>query len=98
MPRRQFAVNPVLSGRVGGLISWANTSDRTARTQRSRDAGPGSIDYWVGKLDGERFASATEEQKRAAAEAAKKAHYAALALKSAQSRARRKGTDHARSA
>lgn len=79
-----------LAGRVGGLRSWANTVDRTARSQPGRDAGPGSLEYWIARLDPERFAGATDEQKRAAAEAAKRAHYAGLALKSAQSRARRR--------
>lgn len=78
-----------LSGRLGGLTSWANTPDRTARTQRSRDAGPGSIDYWLAKLDQERFADATDEQRRAAAQAAKSAFYARLAAKSAVTRARK---------
>ncbi len=77
-----------LAGRVGGLKSWANTPDRPARTQRGRDAGPGSIDYWIGKLDPVRFADATVDQKLAAAQAAKRAHFARLAMLSAQARSR----------
>lgn len=87
-----------IAGRVGGLRSWANTVDRAARTRRGRDAGPGSVDYWIGRLDPVRFADATDEQKVAAATAAKKAHFAALALKSSQARARRKGAADALSA
>ncbi|WP_116998449.1 hypothetical protein [Desertimonas flava] len=87
---RAAAPHRQLSGRLGGLKSWANTPDRTARTQRGRNAGPGSIDYWIAKLDPVRFADATDEQRLAAAEAAKRAHYAGLALKSAQARARKR--------
>lgn len=78
-----------LAGRLGGLKSWANTPDRTARTSNGRAAGPGSIGYWLARLDPVRFADASDEQKVAAATAAKKAHYARLALKSAQVRARK---------
>jgi hypothetical protein len=77
------------AGRVGGLTSWANTADRTARTDPARRRSPGSVDYWLGQLDPERFADATDEQKLAAAEAARKAHFARLALRSAQARRRR---------
>lgn len=90
---RAAAPHRQLSGRLGGLKSWANTPDRTARTKRGRDAGPGSIDYWVCRLDPVKFADATDEQRLAAATAAKKAHYAGLALKSAQARARKRGSD-----
>lgn len=79
------------SGRYGGLKSWANTVDRSARTEPARSASPGSVDYWVGKLDKKRFADATEAQKLAAAEAAKRAHFAELAMRSAKVRS--KNTD-----
>lgn len=78
-------------GRLGALKSWANTVDRTARTAHARRCGPGSIDYWLARLDPDRFANATEAQKLAAAEAAKKAYFARLALKSAAARSRRGG-------
>lgn len=83
-----------MSGRLGGLRSWANTADRTARTAPGRRAGPASIDYWLARLDPERFAAASGPQRLAAAEAARKAHYATLSLKSAQAR-RRGGNDAA---
>jgi len=57
------------AGRYGGLRSWANTPDRTARTAPARDAGPGSVDYWLARLDPERFADATGEQRLVAADA-----------------------------
>lgn len=91
MPAR----NPQLAGRYGGLRSWANTSDRTARTAPARKAAPGSIDYWLAKLDPERFAEATPEQRLAAAEAARKAHFAGLALRSARARRKRATTGDA---
>jgi hypothetical protein len=72
--------------RVGGLTSWANTADRPARTKPARERGPGSLDYWLTRLDPERFADATDAQKRAAAEAAKRAYFAQLAMKSAAAR------------
>ena len=80
-------------GRYGGLISWANTADRTARTAPGRRAGPGSNDYWLARLDPDKFADATDEQKLAAAEAAKAAYFSKLALKSARSRANRGTSD-----
>lgn len=80
-------------GRYGGLKSWANTVDRTARTAPGRKAGPASIDYWLARLDRERFAEATDAQRLAAAEAARKAHFAELALRSAKAR-RKNPTQH----
>ena len=73
-------------GRYGGLTSWANTPDRTRRTQPGRDSGPGSLEYWLNRLDPERFADATEHQRRQAAEAAKNAYFAELAMKSVAAR------------
>ena len=78
-----------LSGRYGGLKSWANTTDRSVRTAPARTASPASIDYWRDRLDPERFADATEEQRLAAAEAARKAHFAELAMRSAKARRQR---------
>lgn len=80
--------NQTAGGRVGGFKSWANTVDRAERTKGPRDASPGGIDYWLNRLDPERFADATDAQRLAAAQAAKKAHFAELAMKSAQARAR----------
>ena len=80
-----------LAGRVGGLKSWANTPDRTVRTAPGLRAGPGAVDYWLDRLDPERFADATDAQRVAAAECARRAHFAAMALKSAQ--VRRGGSD-----
>jgi hypothetical protein len=73
-------------GRYGGHKSWANTSDRSARTAAGRRAGPSSVDCWLDRLDPDRFANATDEQRLAAAIAARKAFYAELSLKSAKAR------------
>lgn len=77
-------------GRYGGLKSWANTTDRTARTAPGRRKSPGEIEYWLARLDPERFADATEAQRLAAAEAARKAHFARMAMSSAKARSKRK--------
>jgi len=81
-------------GSYGAHRSWANTPDRTRRTEPARSASPASIDYWLARLDADRFADATDQQRRLAAEAARRAHFAQLALRSAQSR-RRKGGNNA---
>ena len=73
-------------GAMGAHESWARTPDRTARTRNGRAAGPANIEWHIARLDAERFANATEAQKLAAAEAARKAYYARLALASAKSR------------
>lgn len=81
-------------GRLGGLTSWANTPDRTARTRPARAKSPGSVEYFLDRLDPDRFANCSEEQRLAAAEAARKAYFQRLGLKSAASR-RRKVADAA---
>jgi len=80
-----------LAGRYGGLKSWANTPDRSARTAPARSASPSDVTYWLARLDPDIFADATDEQRLAAAESALRAHFAGMALKSAQARARAKG-------
>jgi hypothetical protein len=66
----------VLLGRLGGLTSWANTLDRSARTAPGRAA-----------FEAKFLEQAGGDPKRAAA--LRKAYFARLALKSAASR--RKG-------
>ncbi len=73
--------------RYGALQSWANTVDRSARTRNARAASPSDLDWHLARLP-EKFAEATDAQRLAAAEAARKAYYARLALKSAQARRR----------
>jgi len=82
-----------LNGRYGGFKSWANTPDRTARTAPARRRSPSSIEYHLERLDPERFADASDPQRLAAAEAARRAYFASLAMMSAASR--RRGGDAA---
>lgn len=82
------------AGRYGALKSWGNTPDRTARTRPARAKSPGGIDYWLAKLDVDRFADATDQQQLDAADAMRRAHFAHLAMKSAKAR-RRGGNDAA---
>jgi hypothetical protein len=53
-------------------------------------SGPGSIEYWLDRLDPELFATASLDDRQAAARSMKRAHFAALAIKSAKARAARK--------
>jgi hypothetical protein len=76
-----------LAGRYGALKSWANTVDREARTRPARRNSPGDIEYHLRKL-GPEFDDATEEQRLAAADAAKRAYFAEMAMKSARARRR----------
>ncbi|MFH9977903.1 hypothetical protein ACH4ND_01320 [Streptomyces sp. NPDC017179] len=69
--------------RLASHVSWANTKDRSARTAAARKAS--HHDRFL-KLAREKHPDGTEEQIAKAAEALKKAHYTAMALRSAQSR------------
>lgn len=82
-------------GAYGALKSWGNTVDRSARTAPARRNSPASVEYWLDRLDPERFADATQEQRVAAAESARRAYYAKLALQSARSRRRGGAADAA---
>lgn len=82
--------SPAIRGRLGGHVSWANTVDRSARTAPARSSGPAAIEYHLARL-GPQFASATEAQRVAAAEAARKAYFVGIAMKSAASRRAKRG-------
>lgn len=71
-----------LRGKLAVQTSWANTENRPARTAKARRA-----------LEAKFLAEAGGDPKRA--EHLRKAYYARLALKSAQSRRRRSGGDPA---
>jgi hypothetical protein len=88
MPESQRAI----AGRLGAHKSWGNTVDRTARTRKSRAASPAAIEWHLNRL-GEQFDDAPEAARLAAAESARKAYFANLAMKSAA--ARRRGGDAA---
>lgn len=79
-------------GRYGAHKSWANTVDRSARTSRARANAPSSIEWHLARLP-EQFDGAPESARLKAAEAAQKAYFAHLAMKSAA--ARRRGSDAA---
>lgn len=84
--RRQIA-------KIAGLTSWANTPDRTARTQPGREA---FLRRFEDQVDPDRLLIPLERAKRA--EAAKKAYFAALALKSVKARRRGGGLEQQRAA
>jgi hypothetical protein len=66
-----------MAGKIGAHISWANTPDRSARTKPARDA-----------LFAKLLAEADGDPQRA--KHLWKAHFTRLALKSAQSRRKRR--------
>ena len=73
-----------LRARMGGYASWANTSDPASRTAPARAA---FQDRFERQVDPDGSLPVAERRRRA--EAAKKAYYTGLALKSAQARRKR---------
>jgi hypothetical protein len=74
-----------LRARLAAHTSWANTSDRTARTEAARQA---AMDKFERQVDPDGTLPPAERAKRA--ESARKAHFTRMALLSAQARAKRK--------
>lgn len=74
----------VLQARIAAHTSWAKTPDRAARTANARAALATKFEQQV---DPEGVLAPEERARRA--EHARKAHFARLALKSAQARRRR---------
>lgn len=74
-----------LRARLAAHTSWANTTDRTARTEAARRA---AMDRFEREVDPDGVLPAQERAKRA--ESARKAYFAKLALRSSQARAARK--------
>lgn len=70
-----------LRSRIAGNASWANTSDRSARTAPARDA---FMDRFRREVDPDGVLDPTDRERRA--ESAKKAHYARMAFQSAKTR------------
>lgn len=79
-----------IASRYGAHKSWANTVDRSARTQPARHRAPSSLEYHLERLPA-KFDDATPAQRVAAAEAAKRAYFLELAAKSARARRRSSG-------
>lgn len=75
-----------LRGQLAAHTSWANTTDRSARTANARKA---MLDKFEQQVDPDATLPPAERARRA--EHARKAYYARLALKSAQARRRRSG-------
>lgn len=74
-----------LQGQIAAHESWANTPDRAARTRNGRQAFASKFEREVdpdGKL--------SPQERAVRADHARKAHFARLALKSAQVRRKRK--------
>lgn len=76
-----------LRSRIGAHRSWANTTDRAARTKPARDAAMARFER---EVDPEGVLSPEVRAQRA--EAARKAYYAQLAYKSARVRAKRRAS------
>lgn len=74
-----------LRASAAGLTSWANTEDRAARLAPAREAFASKFED---QIDPERKLPAAERAQRA--DAARRAHYKRMALKSAQVRRRRR--------
>jgi hypothetical protein len=75
-----------LRSQIAAHDSWANTTDRSARTANARKA---MLDKFEQQVDPDGVLTPAERAKRA--EHARKAHFKRLALKSAQARRRRGG-------
>lgn len=80
----------VLRARIAAGERWAKEPDRTAATAAARSA---FMDRFSKQVDPDGQLDPAERERRA--ESAKRAHFARMALKSAQARARRRGADAA---
>jgi hypothetical protein len=79
------------NGRLGGLVSWGNTEDRTARTKPGYSKSPASLDCHIAKVAAEQAARPpkdrmSEGDQLKAAKARHRAHMLRLAQASAAAR------------
>jgi hypothetical protein len=88
VPRTRTAQERTYSS-IGAHESWARTPDRTARTANGRKAGPNALEWHLARLDPERFADASDAQREAAAESARRAYFQRLAIASHEARRRK---------
>lgn len=79
-----------LRARAASLASWAQTADREGRTAAARKA---ALDRFESQVDPDGVMDPATRAK--AADAARKAYFASLALKSSLARAKRKKRDAA---
>jgi hypothetical protein len=77
-------------GRIAANERWSRERDRTGATAAARAAGPGSIEYWLKKVDPDGEMSAADRLK--AATNAKKAFYGRLTLAGRQARAAKRAS------
>ncbi|ODA69242.1 hypothetical protein [Streptomyces sp. AVP053U2] len=82
MPTELSPEERSLRARLAAHTSWANTLDPKSRTARARAAANGRFE----KQAREKHPDATDEQIARVAEHLRKAHYSAMALKSAAAR------------
>ena len=75
----------VMRARIAAHTRWANTDDRSAATEPARRA---FADRWERLVDPDGVLDPDERARRA--EHAKRAHFQRMALRSAQSRARKR--------
>jgi hypothetical protein len=80
-------VSRELVARLAAHQSWANTADRTARTSAARRSGPSGLQWHLDRLHPS-FEGQTQAVRNAAAESARSAYFARLALSSANARKR----------
>ena len=73
---------------LGAKKSWANTVDRSARVAPAIAAGPQSLQWHLDRLPA-KFDNATDDQRVAAAQAAKDAYFVELRLKGLETRRRK---------
>lgn len=86
MPKNLSPAQRSLLARMASHRSWAGTPDPSARTKAARD----QFDQrFLDEVDPDRTLSEPERQRRA--QHARKAYFAALALKSAKARAKKAG-------
>jgi hypothetical protein len=73
-----------LRGSIGGHLSWARTSDRTARTATARANSPASLTYWERQIDPDGVMDPAERHTRAGH--LHRAHFRQLAFRSSVAR------------
>jgi hypothetical protein len=77
------------NGRIGAYVQWSREPDRTARTAKARAASPAGLDRFEREVDPDGVLPTDVRAKMA--EAARKAYFLKLSLKSAKARAAKKG-------
>ncbi|MFD6474362.1 hypothetical protein ACFWEH_12790 [Streptomyces anulatus] len=77
-----------LRARLGAHQSWANTTDRTARTAGARRAAESKFEEEARQ----KHPGATEAQVAAAAESLRKAHFTRMGFLSAQARRKKRAS------